>query len=76
MTAAVLALDEAGDPLLGHEPPLALRDELDELLSAQDALGVPGIHQRLVDAGQAEAGAADDNRPLGAVVAVVGPVAG
>ena len=71
--AAVRGLDELGDAPAGHPLAVALRDEVDELLAGQDARGVLRVHDRLVGAGQAEAGAADDDRAGRDVVAVVRP---
>ena len=70
--AAVFALDQPGDALLNHLVAEALRDEIDELLAAQDAHGVVGVHDWLVRARQAKAGAADDHRTQRRLVAVVG----
>ena len=70
-TAAVFALYQSGDLLVDHEVAEALGDEIDELLAAQDALGIVGGHHQLVDAGQAQAGAADDDRTKGRLVAII-----
>ena len=70
--AAVLALHHAGDLLVDDQVAEALRDEIDELLAAQNAQGVVGVHDRLVGAGQAQPRAADDNGTKGRLVAVVG----
>ena len=72
VAAAVGTLDEARHALPGHEPALALGDQLHELLAAQDPLGVARVHEGLVHPGQAETCTADDDRTLGGVVAVVG----
>ena len=70
--AAVLGLDEARDVLLGHALAEALGDQVDELLAAQDPLGVARIHHRLVGPRQAQTRAADDHRAGGRPIAVVG----
>ena len=67
---AVLRLDQAGDALVQDALAVALGDQIDELLAAQDAQGVVGVHQRLVGAWQAQAGAADHHRAQRRVVAV------
>ena len=59
--AAVFALDQPGDLLPDDEVAEPLRDQIYELLTAQDAHGVVGVHHRLLYAGQAQAGAADDD---------------
>ena len=69
--AAVLALDQPGDALVENPLPEAFRDQVDELLAAQDAQGVVGVHQRLVGARQAQTGAADHHRAERRLVAVV-----
>ncbi len=51
-TAAVVALDQPRDAPARHLPAEALRDQVDELLAAQDAHGVVRIHHRLVGARQ------------------------
>ncbi len=69
--AAVLSLDQSGDPLVDDQVAEAFRDQIDELLAAQDAHGVVGIHDRFVGSGQAQAGAADDDRTERCLVAIV-----
>ena len=72
MAAAIVALHQPDDVLAQHEVAEALGDEVDELLAAQDAQDVVGVHQGLGGTGQAEAGAADHNRPERRGVAVEG----
>ena len=69
--AAVLALDEAGDALVRHLLAKAFGDQVDELLAAQDAQGIVGVHHLLVGPRQAQARAGDNNRALRCVVAVI-----
>ncbi len=70
--AAVFALHHAGDALVDDQVAEALRDEIDELLAAQDAQGVVGVHHRLIRAGQTQPRAADYHRAKGRLIAVVG----
>ena len=68
--AAVRALDNARDPHPGHVFPEALGQQVDELLAAQDALGIRRVHDRLLDARQPQPRACHDHRSARHVVAV------
>ena len=54
-------LDQAGDPLVDHRRAEPLRDQVDELLAAQDPADVLVVEHPL-DAGQPEGGAGDGDR--------------
>ncbi len=71
--AAVLGLDQPRDALVEDALAEPLRDQVDELLAAQDAQGVVRVHHRLVGPRQAQPGAGDHHRAQGSVVAVEGP---
>ncbi len=69
--AAIGRFDDAGDVFVRNRAPEALGDQVDELLTTQDAHRVVGIHQAFAGAGQTQAGTGDDDGPLGWVVAIV-----
>ena len=58
--AAVFCLDQAGDALVQHLAAETFRNQVHELLAAQDAQRVVRIHDGFIRARQAQAGAADD----------------
>ena len=67
---AVLALDEARNVTACHLLAKALGDEIDELLAAQNAHGVVGVHHRLVGPRQPQPCAGDNYGAGGRLVAV------
>ena len=70
--AAVLGLHDARDVLVRHLHAEAFGQEVDELLAAEDPLGVGGSMTDFSAPGRPEARAGDHDRPGGRVVAVVG----
>ena len=72
LAAAVLALHQPDNVFAQHQVAEALGDEVNELLAAQNALDVVGVHQGLAGTGESQARATDYNRAERRSVAVEG----